>query len=425
MTEKRESEQEEPPAQDVAASDQDRRGPGEDATDADNRAQAEEDTANQGQTEVTQGEGRDSSESATGAEETEVAPETARGKEQGPYSIGIYSDPGRTSLLMRKLLNEDGEGWSRGAELIHKQVLVPLRTDATLDLEEVQRWAREGEADITVIVTEVPRMADSMPKTSELHFADKLAIISLPAVGPVAVRHSLRRELNRVVSALMHDSATEAREKGGFTSRVEEQKGHDTVFITPKRTFPGRVWMTLGMVASNEPLWSLPKLSGVFAAAAATGAFGFFFSTIWEMANYLPSWRLASVSAIAICAVMTWLILKNHLWDKPGSIGGKREALMYNMSTVVSLLVSVTTLYAMLFLGILAVSLLLIDPEFVSQEIGETASFASYIDIAWLSASMGTVAGAIGSNFDDDSDLENLTQGSRELQRYPRDDEQR
>ncbi len=38
---------------------------------------------------------------------------------------------------------------------------------------------------------------------------------------------------------------------------------------------------------------------------------------------------------------------------------------------------------------------------------------------------MGVVAGAIGSNFDEDADLKNLTQGSREAQRYPRDDEQR
>ena len=70
-------------------------------------------------------------------------------------------------------------------------------------------------------------------------------------------------------------------------------------------------------------------------------------------------------------------------------------------------------------------ALLLIDPEFMTQEIGEDAAFLNYIDIAWLSASMGVVAGAIGSNFDDDADLKNLTQGSREAQRYPRDEEQR
>lgn len=40
-----------------------------------------------------------------------------------------------------------------------------------------------------------------------------------------------------------------------------------------------------------------------------------------------------------------------------------------------------------------------------------------YLDIAWLSAAMGVVAGALGSSFDNDTDLRNLTHGQRERQR--------
>lgn len=178
------------------------------------------------------------------------------------------------------------------------------------------------------------------------------------------------------------------------------------------------------MVAANEPLWALPKLSGVFAAAAATGAFGIFFSTIWEMATFLPVWRLAVVSVIAVSILVLWLLLANNLWERSASVGGKRESLMYNASTVVSLMVSVAALYLLLFGGILAVGLLLIDPQFMTDSIREEARFTNYAHIAWLSASMGTVAGAIGSNFDSDASLTNLTQGSREYQRYPRDAEQ-
>jgi len=348
--------------------------------------------------------------------------------EQG-QTIALYSDPGRTSLLVRKMFQKPekgrNSGWAHGAEVTHEQALIPLREDATIDLGEVKRWAREAEADMTVIVTEVPRMAGERPKTAELHFSDRLAIISLPALGPTFILHSLRRELHRVVTAMVHESVDEARAYGGYYAHVEPQKGDDTFFISPGMLFPGRLWMTLGMVAANEPFWSLPKLSGVFAAAAATGAFGIFFTTIWEMASFLPMWRLAVVSVAAISIVSAWLIISNRFWDRSAAVGGAREALMYNTSTVVSLLSSVTVLYLLLFVSILAVGLLLIEPGFMADILGEETSFMNYVEIAWLSASLGTFAGAIGANFDDSVELKNLTQGSRELQRYPKDDEQR
>lgn len=344
-------------------------------------------------------------------------------------SIVVYTDPGRTSLLVRKMLQQPqrgrNSGWARGAEVTQEQVLIPLRDDATLDLGAAKRWARESEADMTVIVTEIPRMAGGRPKTAELHFSERLAIISLPALGPTFIMHSLRRELHRVVTALVNESVDAARSYGGYYAHVEEQKGDDTFFISPGMFFPGRVWMTLGMVASNEPFWALPKLSGVFAAAAATGAFGIFFTTIWEMASFLPHWRLAVVSVAAISIVSAWLIISNRLWDRSDVVGGAREAAMYNTSTVVSLLTSVTALYLVLFASILVVGMLLIEPGFMAATLGEDAQFMNYVEIAWLSASLGTFAGAIGSNFDDSADLQNLTQGSRELQRYPKDEEQR
>lgn len=344
-------------------------------------------------------------------------------------TIAIYSDRGRTAMWVRRMLEDldDSRGkdekWSRDHELVHKRAVIPLRKDATLDLDEVKSWARDDAADLTIIVTEIPRMAGRRPKRAELHFADSLAIISLPGLGPIRLRRCLRRELRICIDSLLSDSAEEAERIAGNASRVEGQRGEDTVYTTAPRFIPARSWTTLGMVANNEPLWSLPKLSGVFSAAAATGAFGIFFSTIWEMATFLPQWRLAAVSVIAVAVMVSWLMLSNRLWDRAGP-GGKREAFMYNASTIISLLVSVGILYLMLFGAILAVGLLLIDPEFLGATIGEDATLASYVDIAWLSASMGTVAGAIGSNFDDDADLRNLTQGSREMQRYPRDDEQ-
>lgn len=48
---------------------------------------------------------------------------------------------------------------------------------------------------------------------------------------------------------------------------------------------------------------------------------------------------------------------------------------------------------------------------------------ASLLDIAWLSAAMGVVAGALGSSFDSDADLKSLTHAQRMRTRVYSEDE--
>lgn len=375
-------------------------------------------------------------------------------------TVAIYSDPGRTSALVRRLLSQDSaaksavaEGargsrppggaveigrshWSDGAHIVHHQILLPLSADGTLDLDEIHRWSSDNQVAITIVVTELPRMAAKQPTTLELQFTGRTGIISLPALGPFMVGRLLRRELARAISALSYDTTAH----GGqdvVEPPSDELLGHvhgewgskadargQAIYLTTPGWAPGHLWNMLGMVAANEPLWSMGKLTGLFSAAAATSAFGIFYSTIWEMATFLSAWRLISVSVVCITLTVTWLIVSNRLWDS-AAVGNKRQRLMYTSSTVVTLLVSISVLYLLLFLGILGMGSLLIDPAFMEQETGEQADLGNYVDVAWLSASLGTLAGAIGSNFDTSAHRENLTQGSREQQRYPRDEAQR
>lgn len=346
-----------------------------------------------------------------------------RPEDQERDRVTLISDPGRTSYLVRRVLDER----SRREEphvISHHQTLLPLRPDGTLDTDRALQWAREQDDAITVIVTEIPRVGSNGPKLVELHFAERLAIISLPAIGPARITRGLRREIDRALTALdQHDSDFLGDPELGW--RVERDGDLGAAYITHRHSLLARMGMTLGIAVGNEPWLALPQLSGVFAAASATGAFGVFFGSIWGIAEALPVWRLAGISILSMIVLMTWLLVSHRLWDGPGSSGGHRMAAMYTAGTVLSLLFSVMVLYLGLFAAILLVGLLLIDPAYMAQTQGLDGTLMNYIDIAWLSASMGTVAGAIGSGFDDDAQLENLTQGSRERQRYPRDAEQR
>jgi len=183
------------------------------------------------------------------------------------------------------------------------------------------------------------------------------------------------------------------------------------------RRFTGGLRTVLGMVAGNEPVKTAPRLSSALAAAAATGAFGIFYNSIWVMSTYLSTPRLIGVGLLAIAAMTAWLIASNGLWDSPERENLARVVLLYNLSTVVTLTFVITGLYLLLVVLILVAGVIVIDPGFMESVIGHPPGVGGYLDVAWLSAAMGVVAGALGSSFDQRTDLKMLTHGQRERQR--------
>src|SRR5699024_1365240 len=172
-----------------------------------------------------------------------------------------------------------------------------------------------------------------------------------------------------------------------------------------------------GMVAGNEPFRAAPKRAGALAAATATGAFGIFYNSIWSMSMYLPTPRLLLIGLLAMLVITTWLIVGNRLWDEPKHERLAPVVLLYNLSTVLTLLMMVGLLYALLVVLIFGSSLIVIAPDYLAEVTQREPVLTRYLDIAWLSAAMGVVAGALGSSFDNDTELRNLTHGQRERQR--------
>ncbi|WP_433446274.1 hypothetical protein ACQPXS_01850 [Streptomyces sp. CA-142005] len=77
----------------------------------------------------------------------------------------------------------------------------------------------------------------------------------------------------------------------------------------------GRLRLLLGMVRANRPWRLVPHMASATAAAAATAAFGLFYSRIWSMADELPPARLTLIMSLAIGVMVAWPLLHHHLWD--------------------------------------------------------------------------------------------------------------
>ncbi|WP_164743210.1 hypothetical protein [Brevibacterium aurantiacum] len=273
------------------------------------------------------------------------------------------------------------------------------------------------DVNIILILTEIPRHTQGDPLIAEVHSDRNLAVVSCPTLGAWATKRRIIKVMMSAVNKLVpwDPEATTRKFLLGWSNWSNNEDSHHQSLHA--HTITGGPRLILGMTIANEPWRTAPKLSGALAAASATGAFGIFYSSIWQMSTYLSTLRLLSIGAVAILVMVAWLIVSHKLWDRPVSERLATVVMYYNLSTVLTLLITVIALYATLVILILLGGLVVIDPEFMTQQIQQDASFANYLDIAWLSAAMGVVAGGIGASFDTDVDVQRLTHGQRMRQR--------
>ena len=330
----------------------------------------------------------------------------------------LISDPGLPSRRI-SAVKDDFEG------LLREDFDVSARVDSCVETLRVQPdhqlelstldaiVAGYPDADLVIMFTDIPRHTQRKPLIAEVLPSRHVAVVSAPTLGALSTRRRLLKIFMSCINQMLPVGQVAQKHRlprwGEWTS--SGTAGRRTLHA---HTFTGGPRLVSGMTMANEPLRMASKLSRALAAASATGAFGIFYSSIWQMAHHLSTLRLISIGMIAIAVMVVWLISINRLWDRPVNERLSQVVFYYNLSTVLTLLICVAALYACLVIGILAGSLVIIDPEFMAEIIGRPhARFTNYLDIAWLSAAMGVVAGALGSTFDDGADVKNLTHVQR------------
>ncbi|UVI35241.1 hypothetical protein [Brevibacterium spongiae] len=330
----------------------------------------------------------------------------------------LISDPGPPNRRIaaikdefESLLREDFDDSARVDSCVET---LRVRPDHQLEFSTIDALvAGYPEADLVIMFTGIPRHTQGNPLIAEVLPSRHVAVVSGPTLGALCSRKRLLKILMSCSNQMLPTGQIAQRHRlprwGEWTS--SGTAGRRTLHA---HTFTGGPRLVSGMTMANEPLRMASKLSRALAAASATGAFGIFYSSIWQMAHHLSTLRLISIGMIAIVVMVSWLITINRLWDRPVNERLTQVVFYYNLSTVLTLLICVAALYACLVIGILIGSLVIIDPDFMAKIIGRPhAKFSNYLDIAWLSAAMGVVAGALGSSFDDGADVKNLTHVQR------------
>lgn len=178
-----------------------------------------------------------------------------------------------------------------------------------------------------------------------------------------------------------------------------------------------RIELLAGMVKSNRPLGLVTALSTAFSLAAATGAFGIFYGSIWTLADSLHPARQLLVSVAVITLLATWLIVRNGLWSWGRETRVRWQRRLDNSATVLTIGLGATVLHLALWALLFLLSLIIVDAGYLQSELMHPVSLLDYLFLAWLSASLGTFAGALGSNFNSEESIRGATYSRRVYER--------
>jgi hypothetical protein len=344
--------------------------------------------------------------------------------------IGVMVDPGLPEKRVIRVLGTlgirpddsditDDELRASGHPRVQVRTsTLPMRLDGSVRLSDsapgilaAQGWDR------MIYVTDLP-LTTRRPVISQTVHHGTVTMLCLPAFGVLRAEEGLRQEISR----LLRGKPAGAGVRESVHAGADIEGGDADADVT--RVIDGRgrsVRLLLGMISGNRPEQLYRVLTGCLAIAVATGAYGIFYGSMWQMSHTISVLRMAGISIFAIGALTFWLIYHNGLWnrwpDRDSDSVAQWRARMDNRATLGTVLIAAVMIYTTVFVALLVVSVVIVDTNFFRQQVGDEAFPWGYAKLAWLTASLGTLAGAIGSSFDRDDAIREATYNRREHQR--------
>ena len=338
--------------------------------------------------------------------------------------VGLIADPGLPERIADRLqenladdLANEIDGSTDWQIEVSSETL-PLTSRGEIPLaEQGPRLLEQHGWDAVAYLTDLPRRYHGQPIVAELVSAAGIILVSLPALGAHRVAARTRALLVPLLTSLA--GATDAAAAADHARRGTSIQ-HTTADGAHYLIRSGRIHrlrLLAGMVRNNQPGTLLPALSSTAAAGIGTGAFGIFYASIWSMADALPPARLALISLGVTLALSLWLIFYNGLWTAAREMDGRGSPWLDNAATVITVGLSVALMYVLLYLVLLGAALTVITGDYLAGQLDHPVSIADYLRLAWLAASLGTMGGAIGSNFDSEHAINRATYSRREYER--------
>jgi hypothetical protein len=164
----------------------------------------------------------------------------------------------------------------------------------------------------------------------------------------------------------------------------------------------GNLTLIFGMVAANQP-WRLSlRLSRALTGAVAAGVIGLVTADVWRLSDAYGWDRLAGTSLVSISATAATLVIGGELWEPIVSRAVRKQVILFNIATVVTVLIGVTVLYAALYVLALIAAYWFVVPQIWKDQVGHPASVRDFFELAWLTCSLAMIGGALGAALEPD-----------------------
>jgi len=355
----------------------------------------------------------------------------------GEKTIGIIAAPEFPTDIAYQLkeqlpsvLSEEiGENISWEFEVMVDGITSVAEDSETL-LNSVLNRRTNKSWDYTLCLTDIPFFFENEVELSRVNLNHDTAFLSLPALG-----WSVEKRVTSMVVQVIEDihykkessSDKKRNERVDNTflmnkvRKLQKNEKEEVILrylLSPKVS--GRLTLISGMTYDNKPWRLMPSLKNIFAIAFSSGTFAMIYPTLWGLANSYSPVRLAGLAILAIMSLMFWITQSHNLWEKESISGNERYRKLYNTTTIITLLLAVGLFHIMLVLMFLITSFFLVSPAFYIEQLGLSGDpgFLNYLQLSWMTASVGTITGAVGVGLEDEENVRQSTYGYRQQQRY-------
>jgi uncharacterized membrane protein len=296
-----------------------------------------------------------------------------------------------------------------GVELLREDLLAPPAhltelVDAARDRLLDKDW------DLAAVVTELPLRLRRRPLLSHASPTHGVALVSLPALGPLQRLRRLRDSVVDTLGALLAEPLEEGKTAGlGVQRRLAElasdlddaaadQQG--VVFLA--RVVSGNIRLLLGMIRANHPWRLAGHLSRALLGALAAVVFALVTSDVWRIAASASPLSLTVLMLGSIAAAVATLIVAHGLWERAASPHVREQVMLFNLATTGTVTLGIVSLYVAVFLVTLSGAGLMIEPSLLAASIHQSAGLSDYLRLAWLASTIATAGGALGGLVESD-----------------------
>lgn len=363
------------------------------------------------------------------------------------YQIGIVPSPGiahefikKVIPKVQKLLNQRLEQQTTWQFDIKVDLMIGSAEDTTQSLDKLADLKETHEWDFALGLIDLPNISDHKIVVSDFNNKQQAAYISLPALGGFDVKHKLTNAMTSVIEQLYYNQpkqtlnihplirtkAVKFSEGNENADKEDKQDDEQRDYNRHEHRYVNTVfilaWIQLimGLTRINQPWKAVFNFKKIVSVAFATGTYVAIFSMPWELSVTYSPLRFILLMFIAIVGMAFWLSYAHQLFERNTAKSQRIYRYVYNTTTLLTLTVITLLNYVALYILLSITVTLFVPAELFDSWTSANGHymFSNYLKLIWFVASLGLLAGAMGSTVENEEKIRRLTYSYRQYHRY-------